>query len=254
MVCGGWEECAPDYAIDRNGFSYLSIEFVAAGRGTLKMAGRTHPLEPGTIFSYGPGIAHRILTSPEHPLVKYFVDFGGEKAASLMQECRLSPGTVTTLGGHADVRQAFDALIRLGAHHDRHTVRSAALQFELLLVAIDRASQPASPSERRARATFERCRNHLDQHFLSLKTIGAAAATCHLDVSYLSRLFRRFQGEPPFRYLQRLQMQWAAERLHNSDCLVREVADELGIDPFQFSRMFKRIHGISPSAFLGTRA
>jgi len=74
-----------------------------------------------------------------------------------------------------------------------------------------------------------------------------------VNASYLSRLFGRFQGDTPYRYLQQLQMQWAAERLHASDRLVQEVADELGIDPFQFSRVFKRVHGVSPSAFLSAR-
>jgi AraC-like DNA-binding protein len=125
--------------------------------------------------------------------------------------------------------------------------------LELLLVAIVRAARIGGTSERQALAAFERCRQYLEAHFLTLRTIEEAAGACHLNVSYLSRLFRRFQGEPPFRTLQRLQMQWAAERLDASNSLIREVADELAIDPFQFSRTFKRVHGVSPSAFLRTR-
>jgi AraC-like DNA-binding protein len=130
------------------------------------------------------------------------------------------------------VRHAFDTLVRLAANHDRHTARATALQLELLVLVIERASQPGTPSERRALATFERIRQHLDTHFLRLRTLEDAAAACHVDVSYLCRLFRRFHGEKPFRYLQRLQMQWAAERLHTSGRLIREVADELSTTRF----------------------
>ena len=253
MVCGGWEECAADYAIDRETFPYLSVEFVAAGRGELILDGKRHDLEPGTIFTYGPGIAQRIRTSPEQRLGKYFVDFAGRRAQRLLEQCRLVPGTFVALGASTRVRDAFDTLIRLASDHDRNTNRAAALQLELLLVMIVRAAQPARLSERRALATFERCRQHIDAHFLSLRTIGEVASACHLDVSYLSRLFRRFYRETPFRYLQNLQMNWAAERLDTSGRLVREVADELNIDPFQFSRVFKRIHGVSPSELIITR-
>jgi AraC-like DNA-binding protein len=252
-VCGGWEECAADYAIDRATFPYLSLEFVAAGRGELILAGRRHALAPGTAFTYGPGVAHRIRTSPAARLGKYFVDFAGGPARSLLRRLQLTPGTCVELGASTEVRHAFDTLVRLGASHDRHTARACALQLELLLLVTARATQPASPSARRALASFERCRQHLDTHFLSLHSLAAAAAACHVDGSYLCRLFRRFHGDRPFRYLQRLQMQWAAERLHHSGRLVRQVADELGLDPFQFSRTFKRIHGVSPSAFLSTR-
>ena len=253
VVCGGWEECATDYAIDRATFPFFGMEFVASGRGELTLAGRHHDLEPGTVFTYGPGIAQRIRTSLEHRLEKYFVDFTGEGALRLLRSHHLTPGTAVGLGATAEVRQAFETLVHIAGRNDRHTKRAATLQLELLLVVIARTSQPGTPSERRTRATFERCRQHLDTHFLSLHTIEEVATACHLDVSYLCRLFRHFHGETPYRYLQRLQMQWAALRLHTSDRLVRQVADELGVDPFTFSRMFKRIHGVSPAAFLNTR-
>jgi len=253
VVCGGWEACAPDYRIERAGFPYLSLEVVAAGRGEVVLAGRRHALEPGVVFTYGPGVAHEIRTSAEAPLGKYFVNFVGDAAKTLLRARQLAPGGLAMLGALADVRLAFDALIRLGNGIDAHAPRAAALQLELLLIAIGRAAQPATPAERQARATFERCREHLEAHFLRHRTVEEVAAACHVDASYLSRLFRRFHGDTPYRYLQQRQMQWAAERLHASDRLVQEVADELGIDPFQFSRVFKRVHGVSPSAFLSTR-
>jgi AraC-like DNA-binding protein len=254
VVCGGWEECAADYAIDRSTFPFLSVEFVASGRGELTLSGQCYSLEPGTVFTYGPGIAHSIHTSTEARLGKYFVDFSGTRARSILRDIRLTPGTVVALGATTEVKHAFDTLIRLCAVHDRHVQTAATLQLELLLLVIARAMQPGSPSERRALATFERCRQHIDANFLQLRTIEETSAACHIDVSHLCRLFRRFHGERPFRYLQRLQMQWAAERLHSSDRLIREVADDLAMDPFQFSRTFKRIHGVAPSAFLNSRA
>jgi len=253
VVCGGWEECADNYLIDRASFPYQSIEFVARGRGSLLLGGKPYELRAGSVFSYGPGISQRIETSGDQPLLKYFVDMTGDRAAELLAECRLPAGSLASLGRFHEVRLAFDQLISQGLEHDRHAPRATALQCELLALALERAVRPGTVSEQRAQATFERCRQHLELHFLSLRTVEALAKACHVDVSYLSRLFRRFLGETPFRYLQRLQMQWAAERLHGSRCLVRELADELSMDPFQFSRMFKRVHGLSPSDFMAVR-
>ncbi|HEX2852556.1 MAG TPA: AraC family transcriptional regulator [Opitutaceae bacterium] len=253
IVCGGWEECAPDYMIDRKTFPFLSLEFVASGRGQLQLGSRSHALEPGTVFTYGPGISQLFATSPKEPLGKYFLDFVGDRGRKLLRECRLEPGSVVQLTSLGEVRQAFDTLVRLASGHHRDTARLCELQVEVLLLVIVRSTQPGSPTERRSLATFERCRQYIDTHFLALDTLEQAASACHVDIAYLCRLFRRFLDETPFRYLQRLQMQWAAERLHTSHRLVREVADDLRIDPFQFSRTFKRIHGVSPSAFLSSR-
>lgn len=253
VICGGWEECAADYAIDRESFPYHSVEFVAAGEGELLLDGQAHALRPGVVFSYAPGIAQRIRSSAASPLRKYFVDFVGRNARHLLADVQLAPGAALQLTTSGEVKTAFDALLRLAEARHRGVADMCALQLQLLLLAIKYATEPISPSERRALATFERCRQRIEAEFLRLRTVEEAASACHIDVSYLSRLFHRFHGVTPLRYIQTLQMQWAAHRLHSSDSLVRQVADELGIDAFQFSRTFKRIHGMSPTEFLATR-
>jgi AraC-like DNA-binding protein len=253
VLCGGWEACAPDFRIERPDFPYVALEYVAAGRGDLLLGGRRHALAPGCLFTYGPGIPQVIQTDPADPLGKYFVNATGPAATRLLARHGLRPGTVVAADPAADVRVAFDTLIRLGDRPDAHTARAVALQFELLLIAAGRSVAPTSPAERQARATFLRCRDHIDTHFLRLRGVADIARECHLDASYLSRLFRRFLGDTPLHHLRWRQMQWAAERLHGSDRLAREVADELGLDPFLFSRIFKRLHGVSPRRFLGGR-
>ncbi len=46
-------------------------------------------------------------------------------------------------------------------------------------------------------------------------------------------------------------MMHAATLLDGGGRIVREVAEELGLDPFHFSRVFKRVHGVSPAEFCG---
>src|SRR5271165_6339627 len=77
VVSGGSEHCRPDYHIRRPGLRYFSIEFVAAGAGSLTLSGKHYRLSPGDIFAYGPRIPHDIQCDPNRPMVKYFVDFTG---------------------------------------------------------------------------------------------------------------------------------------------------------------------------------
>jgi AraC-like DNA-binding protein len=249
VVCGGWEQCAPDYLIDRPTFPYHSIEFVAGGRGTVLLANEEHALTADCLFVYGPDTPHVIRTASDAPLLKYFVDFTGREARRLLADCGLASGQRLQFTNAGEVRRHFDQLIFLGLLRDQRTERTCTLQLELLLHAIARGAQPATVVAQRLKETFLRCRQYIDQHFLSIHSIEEVAATCHLHKSHLCRVFRQFHNETPLGYLQRLQMQWAANRLQNSGALVRQVADELGIDPFQFSRTFKRVHGLSPRAF-----
>lgn len=253
VVCGGWEQCAPDYVIDRRTFPYYSVEFVVSGRGEIELGNRLHELAPGVVFTYGPDIPHTIRSSRTERLRKYFVDFAGFGAGEFLSRFDIAPGVVLRTGMMTEARQAFDTMIDAALSYDRFAEKAARLQLELFLIWVARGVRAELGSSPRAAAVFERCRQYFMAHFRTLRTVQEAALACHIDVAYLTRLFRRFQDETPYRYLQRLQVQWAAERLQSSGCLVKTIACELNIDQYQFSRAFKRVYGISPSSFIAQR-
>jgi hypothetical protein len=54
VVCGGREHCTPDYAICRDTFPFYSFEYVARGRGEVKLQGRSFALQPGRVLDVFP--------------------------------------------------------------------------------------------------------------------------------------------------------------------------------------------------------
>lgn len=254
VVCGGMECCTPDYAIHRRTFPFYSIEYVARGRGNLKLEGRSHLLMPGRLFAYGPGVRHDITVDPSDPLVKYFVDFSGRHGLKLLQAARLPPGRVAQIFPPHEAQGIFDELISAGIKGTRHGAELCARLLECLLLKIAEAQAPLAGQATRAFSTYQQCRQHLQKHFLRLKTLDQLARECHADGAYLCRLFRRYDHQSPYQYLLRLKMHAAAERLQKPGALVKQVAEQIGFnDPFHFSRAFKGVFGRSPDAFRSLR-
>ncbi len=254
VVCGGLEHCTPDYAIRRETFPFFSIEFVARGRGEVKLKGRVYPLRPGRLFSYGPGIAHHITGDAADPLVKYFVDFAGTRAAALLRSCGLPPGGVSEVFPANAPQALFDELIRGGLRVRRESAALCAKLLECLALRIAGARAPLEGAETLAFTKYRQCRQHIDRHSLRLRTLKQIAGECHINNAYLCRLFRRYDGQSPYQYLLRLKMNFAAERLEQPGALVKQVAEESGFaDPFHFSRVFTLVFGVSPTAFRGIR-
>lgn len=250
VVCGGYESCTRDYAIHRATFPYYSLELVARGRGSLQLGGRSHALAPGSVFSYGPDVAHDIATSPDEPLEKYFIDFTGRRAQKLLVQYRLAPGSYVEVPADSALPDIFEMLIRDGARGTSFAqpLCTALLEYLAVRIADSLAMSTELPSP--ARATYLRCRDFITQHYQRLRSIEEVVAECDVDQAYLCRLFRRFDHQTPYRYLVRLRMNAAAERLRDPQILVRQVAAESGYeDPFHFSRAFKQVFGISPNAF-----
>ena len=248
VVSGGWERCRPDYEIQRAGIASSLIECVARGSGTLTLGEKAYELKPGTLFFYGQGMAHQIRTSPEQAMEKYFVAFEG--GLELLRECQLFPGTVLQAMHPEQINAVFDDLIAHGRSDHGNRARMCQIALQYLIMKIADNAIPHGPTNTAAAATYQRCRQFIEENHLRFHSLAEAAAACHVDSTYLCRLFKRFRRQTPFQYLQNLKMNHAAGLLQNGGHSVKQVAEALGFgDPYNFSRAFKRIFGIPPSAF-----
>ncbi|MGB7848099.1 MAG: AraC family transcriptional regulator [Candidatus Acidiferrum sp.] len=254
VVCGGLEHCATHYAIHRTNFPFYSIEYVARGNGELKLNGRLHVLRPGRVFSYGPGVPHDITGDPGSPFVKYFVDFTGKGATSLLRSCGLTAGSVKQVFPPHILSPLFDELIQSGLSGGHDNAELCAKLLECLALRLARTNAPVEETETLAFATYLRCRQYIEQHFVRLRTLEEVAAECHANKAYLCRLFRAYDHQSPYQYLLRLKMNYAAECMQKRGVLIKQAAQEVGFaDPFHFSRVFHKVLGVSPSEFRSLR-
>jgi AraC-like DNA-binding protein len=248
VVCGGWERCASDYVLNRDTFPWFALEFVAAGRLSAQLGAHAYTLGPGSVFSYGPGIAQRLAPISREPLLKYFVNFGGRLAPRLLRKAGLSPGSVREVGDSPAVREIMDALISAGLKLTSRSESVCSHLVEALVLAIGDAGVEHGSASMRSYATYQRCRSRVIESGGELSSLQEAASVCHVDAAYLCRLFARYDRETPYQLIQRLRLQQAAGLLMQPGALVKTVAKELGFaDPFHFSRAFKRHFGVPPA-------
>ncbi len=251
VVCGGCERVRPDYVVQRRTFPFFAVEFVAEGEGQLVLAGRETRLRPGVAFAYGPGVAHTIRTERERPMLKYYVDFAGQRAGTLLRAGPVRPGGAAQVSAPGELRAIFESLQSNGDSQSPYGPALCAALIPVLLLKLAEKAIPEAAPDPRAIETYRRARAVIDARFLEFKTLAEAARAGGVNLSYLCRLFQRFDHQTPYRHLLRLKMNRAAQLLLDSGMMVKEVAAELGFsDPFNFSRSFKACYGLSPDAFL----
>jgi AraC-like DNA-binding protein len=129
---------------------------------------------------------------------------------------------------------------------------STLLEYLVYRIADIRGTEINAPSK--AFLTYKNCRQQIKKNFITLNSLQDIAEACVIDPAYLCRLFKRFDTQSPHQYLLNLKMTYAADRFQESGILVKEIAHELGFnDPFHFTRIFKKVFGISPQSFKGLR-
>jgi AraC family transcriptional regulator len=261
VALGGWERCRADYTVARGRYPYVVLELVVGGRGRVSLDGSEHRLEAGVCFASGARTACRIDTEAEAPLEKFFFALAGGGAVRALTSAGLLHGRARKVAALGELRELAEDITREGRRHGTAAPAICARLAEVLLLKI--GEEPARAAGltvgagagvEGARENFERCRALIDRHAAEWSGLGDIAAAARLDASSVCRLFRRFLGVSPHQYLRRRKMALAAAFLLERGGRVQDAAARVGMeDPFHFSRAFKAVHGVAPSALLPAR-
>ena len=82
-------------------------------------------------------------------------------------------------------------------------------------------------------------------------SLAEMAAISRMPMETFRKRFVSEVGMPPLSYVLHCKMERAKELLREQDYTVRQAGIEVGMqDPYHFSKQFKNIVGISPSAFM----
>ncbi|MBR6326712.1 MAG: AraC family transcriptional regulator [Lachnospiraceae bacterium] len=93
-------------------------------------------------------------------------------------------------------------------------------------------------------------KHYLQGHYTQKITLDDLSARFYINKYYLTRIFREYFGCSINQYLQELRITHAKELLRFSDKSMEEIGYECGIGaPYYFSRLFRKVEGISPSEY-----
>lgn len=243
------EDWGPRFRVQRASAGHNIFIYLAGGAGTLRCAEQTYALHGGMAFLIQPGQPHAFWCEPSAPLDTFIITFRGRldrhPAAALFRQSaavRLSsPASVLALCEEAIAEARSGALLA-------HEVCLCLLQALLYRSVSLRATARAGFGQ--AQRTFADAKSCLDRQFSQLRSPVEVARHCHIDPSYLCRLFQRFAQTSPHQYLLRLKMSRAAHLLATTDHSVKEIARSLAFpDGPSFSRAFRRALGVSPRQY-----
>ncbi len=91
---------------------------------------------------------------------------------------------------------------------------------------------------------------YLNKNYDRKISLNDIARQVNLNESYLCRMFKKETGQSLMNFLNNIRMERAGEFLKKPDASIKDVAAAVGvIDPFYFSKIFNKYHGISPTDY-----
>lgn len=241
---------------------FFSLWFINSGQGTMRFNDQVYPVEAGSLLAIVPNAITEIRSDDLDPLTYTFVRFHccyaryDEKETH--EQCwkteAVDPQSFLLQGLYRlqnppEIANAFEQLHHLWQRRGQMTIARRRLIFEDLMLSIvqDLITQKVTGNTTLA---IERTIDFMVSNYKKKLSLEDLAHIAGLSTSHYSRLFKKYAGHSPIDYLTHLRMDRAKEMLALSDYRLKGVAQSVGYqDEFYFSRIFKKVVGLSPSAF-----
>jgi AraC-like DNA-binding protein len=226
---------------------YHAMNYIVRGTGVFRdAAGAEEAVGPGSMFSLRPGVWHRF--APDTAWDEYYVTFDGAAVRRAFGDIIVGPPGHHRVAPDPALASAFEELHGLWLQRDRHyAVRSRYLLHVILQRFFDAWHGPAEVGDGLVAQALGLMRASLAADRIDLERFARERG-----VSY-ERFRKRFAGQTgrsPHRCWLDMKLRQAGTLLRANRLSVREVAAAVGIDdPYYFSRLFTRLHGMSPQAF-----
>ena len=209
---------------------YTLIHYVLSGKGTLYARGQAIPVKAGQAFLILPGEVTTYTADANDPWHYRWIGFDGilSKRFSGLSPVFQPPDTL------------FEKLFRLVSDPSVTEYRLAGELFALYAALF---------SENTGNPHVRRVESYIRAAYMHPLRVEQIAAELNLDRRYLSRLFKEKTGQTIQAFLIHVRMEEAATLLQQG-CSVTDAARMVGYeDMANFSKMFKRHFGKSPSCY-----
>lgn len=249
----GFEECAPDHSWGPGVRDHYIVHLVLSGKGHFSDGGKSYQVGKGQGFLICPGRIVHYAADTSDPWTYSWVGFNGLKAEAILKKAGLSStNTVFDYDEDDGLIQSLNEMITAARSGSASGLMLTGYLFIFLanLVKSHRSRVPDSGKASASDKYVAKAVEYIEKNFAGFLSVEDIAKSLKINRSYLSTLFSKYLGMSPREFIIRFRMDKACELLKNPHLSVGDAARSVGYeDPFQFSKTFRKVIGISPTEY-----
>lgn len=226
---------------------YILI-YCTEGKGTIEVEGESFSIGKSDAFCIPRGRGHKYFADAKDPWSILWVHFKGESAKNFPID---EPHLIHMDSRHSDNRMVvfFNLLFRVLERNytlGNFIYISQLLSLILSEVYFREKVDAGSVQDRHVTMVVRFMYDNLSRSL----TLDEISREVKLSKSYLNTIFKSQTGRSPVEFFIHLKMQEACKLLKNTDLYIYEVSARLGYeDQYYFSRIFKKVVGVSPKDY-----
>ena len=251
----GWYPQARYHFRERpNGAGQDHVMLCVGGDGFVVVNGKENHLHSGELLIIPRHFDHKYWASSDNPWSIYWMHFLGEESDYYLERIP-GPGQPVLVDPDTQseaVRLFRDCLDTLESGYSLPNLIYAAQSARhiLSLLLFRNQAFPMPPREENRRLQLEGTLDFMQTKLSHQVKLEEFARHAGLSVTHFSELFRAQTGHSPMAYFTHLKVRMACRLLDLTAKPVKVVAIETGYsDPYYFSRVFKKVMGLSPEKY-----
>lgn len=234
----GMEDCVPEYKVGPMARDYYLLHYVFSGKGTFSVNGNSYTVSKGQMFIIKPHEIVSYVADGKEPWDYCWVGFESRVSMpEIMNNC------VLTIPAAEHIFSGLKVCDKTLAEKEYYI---CAKIFELLSL----LEQPASRGKAKSYQNIMKAKEYIDANYVNPITVETLSEYLGINRSYFSTTFKKAIGKSPQQYLVDVRLGKAAELITTQGYSASAAALSSGYtDIFNFSKMFKRKYGLSPTAY-----
>lgn len=247
----GIEECSPGYTWGPAVRDHYIIHYILNGCGTYTVNGRKYDLKKFDGFLICPHTVVCYRADIENPWVYSWVGFHGLKAESYLKQANLTvDNPVFRYDMDNTLEDCLKRMIETKILRKSRETMLLGLLYEFLSCLIEQAPVNADPKKDKKELYVKKAIEYITMNYSRKITIDEISKYIGLDRSYLYSIFKNTFSLSPQEYLIKYRIEKACELMEYSNLSIGGIAHSVGYeDQLLFSKIFKKIKGISPSEY-----
>lgn len=249
LVNCGYEDCCGNFLCPLHMRNYYLFHYVTKGSGFFETDGSRYAVKEGEVF----------IIRPNTPVTYYSPDindtwsfcwfgFNGKDAREWLADCGIDESTVVMTVKNPIVLSTVMNCIEYMDSHCGNLSQTRLVGFlsqALNAVNTKNKVKKLSPVE-----NVDKAVRFIEYNYMKKISVSDISEFLNLERSYFYRIFKRYTGSSPERYLIDYRIKRACELLRLDKYSVSEIAEFVGVDDvYYFSKLFKSTVGVPPRKY-----
>lgn len=247
----GYYPCAQGHVMQRESHNDNLLIYCEQGRGHISTRYFDGPVTPGDVIVLPADHPHEYRADVEQPWTIYWVHFDGLQAHQLIQELDFDPEQVVAHVGRLPLLASdFNRLLGLRQSGFSVSVFNYAAAITRQILYFLALQIRSSNIRRHHNFNLDELKSLMLEHIDGELDLETLAASTQLSRHHFSAKYKKLTGISPIKHFIHLKMERACHLLDASNAPAKLISAQMGYnDPLYFSRIFKKVIGMSPTEY-----